>query len=344
MQAPAAVALAQRELVGLARASPDVPTFAAIADHIVSRVLPHDGSCWHTMDPATLLITGHTTLNLPNRFPLLAANEYLADDVNRFADLARAPHPVGVLTRATGGQPERSVRWREMLSPNGFDAELRVSFVDGRSCPGSLILVRDKGRPDFTEGEIEAARLLSGVFAGAVRRIQLRTTASRDDLDAPGVLVLDRLGDIDSASGSALNWLECFDGQPPPAVFSVAATARDGRAAQARVRSPDGRWWIMHGSQLEGDRQGRTSVIVEGARPDDLVPLIVDAYELSRREQTVVGMVLRGASTRQISRALAISPYTVQEHLTSIFNKTAVRSRAELVGQVFFRHVLPGIE
>jgi hypothetical protein len=48
-------------------------------------------------------------------------------------------------------------------------------------------------------------------------------------------------------------------------------------------------------------------------------------------------------ATRQIARALQISPYTVQEHLTSIFDKVGVRSRGELVGQVFFRHCLPAI-
>jgi DNA-binding CsgD family transcriptional regulator len=57
----------------------------------------------------------------------------------------------------------------------------------------------------------------------------------------------------------------------------------------------------------------------------------------------VTALVFQGRSTRQIARALSISPYTVQEHLTSIFTRSGVRSRGELVGQVFFRHCLPAI-
>jgi DNA-binding CsgD family transcriptional regulator len=61
------------------------------------------------------------------------------------------------------------------------------------------------------------------------------------------------------------------------------------------------------------------------------------------REQAVAALVFQGRSTRQVARALQISPYTVQEHLTAIFDKVGVRSRGELVGQVFFRHWLPEI-
>ena len=105
------------ELVRLGEQGLDTQTWCRAADALLGRLVGFDGSCWHTIDPATVLITSHLTLNLPSGFPLLAANEYLADDVNKFADLAAAPHPVGVLSQATDGSPSTACAGRRCCGP-----------------------------------------------------------------------------------------------------------------------------------------------------------------------------------------------------------------------------------
>ena len=62
---------------------------------------------------------------------------------------------------------------------------------------------------------------------------------------------------------------------------------------------------------------------------------------LSPRERTVVDLVVRGASTRQISQVLYISEYTVQDHLSNIFDKIGVRDRRSLVKRLYLDAIFP---
>lgn len=86
---------------------------------------------------------------------------------------------------------------------------------------------------------------------------------------------------------------------------------------------------------------GRTAVIIQSAAPSEVAPLVALAYGLSERECQVTRLCMQGKSTKQIAQTLGVSPYTVQDHLKSIFDKTGVRSRGELVGQVFLEHYVP---
>ena len=138
----------------------------------------------------------------------------------------------------------------------------------------------------------------------------------------------------------------------PEMVYAVAARLleleRGGSRApsdlmpRTRLRTASGRWLVLHASRLRAaGTEGQIAVICEEARPSEIAPLIVDAYGLTKREGEITRLVLRGLSTAEVSEELHITANTVRDHFKSIFDKVGVRSRRELVGQVFAQHYQP---
>jgi DNA-binding CsgD family transcriptional regulator len=91
-----------------------------------------------------------------------------------------------------------------------------------------------------------------------------------------------------------------------------------------------------------------TAVIVAVARAAELAPIIVQTYGLSERERErerdVTELVVRGHSTREVAQRLHLSPHIVQDHLKSIFTKTGVRTRRELVARIYVAHYEPHLK
>jgi len=61
---------------------------------------------------------------------------------------------------------------------------------------------------------------------------------------------------------------------------------------------------------------------------------------LTAREQEVLRLVAQGRSSKAIGKQLFIAPSTVNYHLTSVFNKLAVDSRAQAVAVAAQRGLL----
>lgn len=53
--------------------------------------------------------------------------------------------------------------------------------------------------------------------------------------------------------------------------------------------------------------------------------------QLSNREQKILGEIAKGLSNREIADGLFISEKTVRNHITSIFDKLGVTSRAQAI-------------
>ncbi|AZM61866.1 helix-turn-helix transcriptional regulator [Streptomyces sp. WAC 01438] len=66
----------------------------------------------------------------------------------------------------------------------------------------------------------------------------------------------------------------------------------------------------------------------------DVAEVLLLAYGLTPRERDVLALVVAGLPSRAIAGELHITTATVQDHLKSVFAKTGVRSRRELVAVV----------
>lgn len=335
----------------------DLVTLWRDVAEIVTPLVPNlTGPCCFTLDPASLLMTSHFNPALYYELPEeMLRGEYLVDDVHDMASVARSPSGVSTIHAAAGGDPTASPRWQGNMALGG-DQELLVSLRTRSGATwGTLGLYRGPGEEQFSADEIEFLRVAAFALAEAVRRSLLIGEARDPDVpEAPGLLVLTEGMEIESATPGTERWLSelpggSYGGRLPAAVASVAERAlrtalgreQPGEVAIARVLSESGTWVVLHGATLAGDGKRRVAVIVEPAHPARITPLLMAAYGLTEREQEVTRLVLQAASTSEIAERLVVSPYTVQEHLKNIFEKTGVRSRRDLVGKVFFSHYEP---
>jgi DNA-binding CsgD family transcriptional regulator len=105
----------------------------------------------------------------------------------------------------------------------------------------------------------------------------------------------------------------------------------------------EGRWLTLQASRTEPThtRPAESMVLIAPAGPKEVLRLTATGYGLSPREQEVVDLTVRGASTRQISQALYISEYTVKDHLSNIFGKVGVRGRRALVKRLYLDTIFP---
>jgi DNA-binding CsgD family transcriptional regulator len=64
---------------------------------------------------------------------------------------------------------------------------------------------------------------------------------------------------------------------------------------------------------------------------------LCEEYRISSRERDLLKMIVSGKSNKEIEQELFISPHTVKNHIYSIFQKTGIKSRGQLVGLVLQR-------
>ncbi|TDD29762.1 LuxR family transcriptional regulator [Kribbella turkmenica] len=310
-----------------------------------------DSPFWFTIDPESHLVTsiyGEGCDIDPGDYMRW---ELLTDDFIKTADVVHSPRGVLTLHEATGGHPERSPIYVEVMIPHGMAQELLVALrsANGENW-GTTRLNRAPGDPMFSEHEISFMAAAAPLIAEGVRRGLLVGEATEPErLDAPGLVVLTVGGEVESMSPGAEEWFSflpdddgCQDGVPTSVLAAAAAALREaegsgaGGVSAVRVPMTNGRWADVQGAVTGANKDSKVTVIIQQAHPNRIAPLLMSIYGLTVREQEVTQLILRGGSTTDLAHALSLSPHTVQQHLKSIFEKTAVNSRGELIAKIYF--------
>ena len=311
-----------------------------------------DAFVWLVTDPVTA-VGSAPVADVPclPELPRLIRLKYLTP-VNRWTALARREDPVALLDRETKGDRSRSLVWRELLRAYAIGDVASVALADRHGCWGFLDLWRGETGARFDDDD---ARLLGEIaprLTRAIRETQAHTFVAPAVTDrralGPAVVLLDEDLTITARTPATDTWLELLlptpEGQAPvPAsVYNVAAQllaaeqhVDEGRAT-ARVHLVDGLWVTLRAARLDAPALSTSSgiaVTIEEASPLDRLDIFTRAFAFTPREAELLGHLARGADTREVAERMFLSELTVQDHLKSIFAKTADHSRRGLVSR-----------
>jgi DNA-binding CsgD family transcriptional regulator len=372
-------AAALRDLDMLSRAGLGFEEFAVQMSDTLRRAVPFEGICVGLVDPSTNMLTRSMKIDLgPVGDSTFLFWEYAQDDVAHFSELATRDIGISVLEDETGGDKNMSGRFREVVSAEiGAEHELRGVTRVGGHMWGTYAMYREAGVP-FNAAEADFLQRLEATVATGLRSSTIvavaTEAATRDVRSGPAVLVFAPSGSLIHATSTAAERLDdlggAMDGQLPVPVISIVAAiggtpateappaqrtggslrgatvstplGSRGGSAQIRARGRSGRWYTLHAAPFasDGSQHPNIAVTVEEATPPQILPLLTAAYGLTSREASIVQAMLRGESTHAIAQSLFLSPYTVQDHFKSIFEKIGVSSRREVATRVFYGHYL----
>jgi DNA-binding CsgD family transcriptional regulator len=343
------------------RALPREQYFGELAARL-RRVIDYDATCWHTLDPQTGLMTSDAPQELISEGVFtpqaaadagagIVASEYFVTDVNTFASLAARRAPVGILSQATKGRPERSARYRDVLEPAGIPFELRAAFVNRGRCWGAVHIARREHRRDFTADDAAALASITSAIADGIRT-SIRFDAARQTRDgnAPGLVVLGPSNDVELITPPAQELLAAMR-SPALATVSTPVLALAG-FTRSRSHHPDrppdtvavptpSGWITLHASLPEGGANGRVAIVLERTASPQTTDIRLEAHGVTAREREIATLLAHGLTNPEIAARLVLSLYTVQDHIKNLFEKTGVSSRQELVARIFLDDYLP---
>ncbi len=299
----------------------------------IRRTVPFDAFAWLLTDPETTVGTAPLA-EVPclDRLPQAIALRYTA--ARRW-------------TAGPPGVPYRPVvpgsEFAQFLTAYGTYDVLSITFADRFGCWAFLDLWREGGH--FSGPEAELIGLLTEPVTTALRRARAATFPVRDRAGQPAssgqavLLLLEPDLTVRVQTTQAESELRALlpteeSRRPvPAAAYNVAAqllaveAGLDDHRPMARTTAAPGHWISVQAARLGED----IAVTIASIAQRERWMLFCRAHGLSNRETQVVICLAEGDDTHALATRLQLSEHTVQDHLKSVFAKTSMNSRRELL-------------
>jgi len=253
-------------------------------------------------------------------------------------------------------QARRSAAWllqaRESPSSQRLGAWLMALVADADGSGGLPDQVTIEALDPLAAGTLSTSSPQLYADSAALARILVKSGRRADAKSVVARLedFAARQPDFPFLTGAALHARAVLDGDPDAALRAVALSASDPRPLiRAAVFEDAGRLlpqaraaeavplletalasYAAAGAGRDAARV-RSLLRARGARPPASGPRSAPEWpELTESEFTVVSLVARGATNREVAERLFLSPFTVNSHLKHVFTKLGIRSRVEL--------------
>ncbi len=214
----------------------------------------------------------------------------------------------------------------DTLSSLGFGRSVCVAPCNDRNRPLGLLGIVDDAHSATTIRTFQ--RLIPHVrtrlrLEAAFRRADRLEAVSRSllDLVPREVFLCDGDGHIHDANAAAAARLATDGPSLREIIASCVLLERNTAEWEVRTRRGTPRGFSVVCARTIGPRR-------------DALGAFVDLWDLSDRQRDVLALALDGCTNRVIASSLGISERTVEVHLSSIYERTGVKSRSELVGLV----------
>jgi DNA-binding CsgD family transcriptional regulator len=248
--------------------------------------------------------------------------------------------------------------YSEILLPLNCRYVLTMAAHQGDNIQASISITRPPGASDFTAADVQVAQLITPVLANAYSHMLLKKkSALNDDIfeivasqlqNKPYVIfssdlesvyrsdqmtllgrqlknVGESIKDIFARSPSIAKYVEKFTvanhAQHKRLPEKLTDSVSIGRKKKVNIE-------LQMFTLSSGKRYLMTTLGL--ANSSEPTSHLQRDYGLTMRENQIAQMAAKGLSSRQVGEALAISPWSVKNHLKNIYRKTSINSRASL--------------